>query len=86
MVLGGTQQDASTPGSQTQSSFLGLAALASLIGCGGRTDVSSLMIFVTIKLIVVYGSEMQECGGKGSRLMDREVGDVWEGSGGVIMG
>lgn len=34
-----------------------------LIGCGARTDVSSLMIFVTIKLIVVYGSEMQECGG-----------------------
>ena len=33
------------------------------------------MIFVTIKLIVVYGSEMQECGGKWSRLMDREVGE-----------
>lgn len=49
---------------------------ASLIGCGGCTDVSSLMIFVTIKLVVVYGSEMQECGGKGSRLMDREVGDI----------
>lgn len=50
--------------------------MAPLIGCGRHTDVSSLMIFVTIKLIVVYGSEMQECGGKrrkGKRLMDKEV-------------
>lgn len=53
-----------------------LLLFASPDWCGGCTDVSSLMIFVTIKLIVVYGSEMQECGGKqnkGSRLMDREV-------------
>lgn len=42
-------------------------SLLPLIGCGGHTDVSSLMIFVTIKLIVVYGSEMQECGGSGIR-------------------
>lgn len=52
-----------------------------LIGSSGRTDVSSLMIFVTIKLIDVYGSEMQECEGKrwkGSKLMDRE------GSGGCL--
>lgn len=51
-------------------------SLPPLIGCGGCTDVSSLMIFVTIKLIVVYGSEMQECRGKWRkrrRLMDREV-------------
>lgn len=34
-----------------------------LIGHCGCTDVPPLMIFVTIKLIVVYGSEMQECGG-----------------------
>lgn len=50
---------------------------APLIGFGRHTDVSSLMIFVTIKLIVVYGSEIQECGGKwerGSSLTDREVG------------
>ena len=38
--------------------------LPPLIGCGGCTDVPSLMIFVTIKLIVVYGSEMQECEGE----------------------
>lgn len=40
-----------------------------------------LMIFVTIKLIDVYGSAMQECKGKrrkGSKLMDRE------GSGGCL--
>lgn len=65
-------------------------SLAPLIGCGGHTDVSSLMIFVTIKLIVVYGSEMQECGGKrrkGKRLMDKEVKRCLRGKGGgVIMG
>lgn len=50
-------------------------SLPHLIGCGKRTDVSSLMIFVTINLLDVYGSEMQECEGKrrkGSKLMDRE--------------
>lgn len=39
------------------------------------------MIFVTINLLDVYGSEMQECEGKrrkGSKLMDRE------GSGGCL--
>lgn len=56
-------------------------SLPPLIGRDGCTDVPSLMIFVTIKLIVVYGSEMQECGGKWSRLMDREVGDFGEGRG-----
>lgn len=56
-------------------------SLPHLIGCSGCTDVSSLMIFVTIKLIDVYGSEMQEFEGnrrKGSKLMDRE------GSGGCL--
>lgn len=38
--------------------------LTPLIGCAGCTDVPSLMIFVTIKLIVVYGSEIQECEGE----------------------
>lgn len=50
-------------------------SLPHLIGCSKRTDVSSLMIFVTINLLDVYGSEMQECEGKrrkGSELMDRE--------------
>lgn len=65
-------------------------SLAPLIGCSGHTDVSSLMIFVTIKLIVVYGSEMQECGGKRrkwKRLMDKEVKQRLRGKGGgVIMG
>lgn len=38
------------------------------------------MIFATIKLIVVYGSEMQECeaeGRKRSRLMEGGAGDIW---------
>lgn len=56
-----------------------------LIGCGRRTDVSSLMIFVTIKLIVVYGSEMQECEGVGSRLMDLEVRELEGGVHGIKM-
>lgn len=43
-----------------------------MIGCGAYTDVASLMIFVTIKLIVVYGSEMQEC--SGGRAEKAEVG------------
>jgi len=60
-------------------------ALLPLIGCGRRTDVSSLMIFVTIKLIVVYGSEMQECEGVGSRLMDLEVRELEGGVHGIKM-
>lgn len=65
-------------------------SLPRLIGCCSNTDVSSLMIFVTIKLIVVYGSEMQECRGKwkkGSRLMG--MGTFWRGGGvdhGINMG
>lgn len=72
MVVGGTQQGARPPDSQPQSLSW---CLPPLIGCGRHTDVLSLMIFVTIKLIVVYGSEMQECGGKWRKLIDRETGD-----------